>query len=188
HRHHPHRPPPPPDPPNHPTPPKPPHRCSWPSHRRHGVTATRRGFPPTVTSSERSVVLVLTSMVDTVLLSVLATKAVLPSGVIASATGVSPTGMSVGSLVRVFTSIVDTESLPTLATKAGLAVGGDRHPVRGYADGDVGGVLRAGLDVDCRHRADRPHPLHGVRPGDDAAHARVRDKGGLAVRSDRHPF
>jgi hypothetical protein len=48
----------------------------------------------------------------------LATKAVLPSGVIASPFGPLPTVMSVGFLVLVFTSIVDTEALCPLDTKA----------------------------------------------------------------------
>ena len=39
------------------------------------------------------------------------TKAVLPSGVTATATGIGPTVMSVGFLVLVFTSIVDTVPL-----------------------------------------------------------------------------
>src|SRR5512132_165867 len=57
-------------------------------------------------------VLVWTSIVDTVSLPRLATKTVLPSGVTASKAGSLPTVMSVGSLVLVFTSIVDTVSLP----------------------------------------------------------------------------
>jgi hypothetical protein len=56
-------------------------------------------------------VLVITSIVDTVP-PWLATKAVLPSGVTATPTGIGPTAMSVGSLVRVFKSIVDTVPAP----------------------------------------------------------------------------
>ena len=59
---------------------------------------------------------VATSIVDTVPLPLLATKAVLPSGVIATPAGSVPTVMSVGFLVRVATSIVDTEPESSLAT------------------------------------------------------------------------
>src|SRR5262249_58184261 len=65
-----------------------------------------------------SFVLVFTSMVDTESLRLLATKAVLPSGVTTTPTGNVPTVMSVGSLVLVFTSIVDTVPLGPLVTKA----------------------------------------------------------------------
>src|SRR5262245_14164202 len=80
-------------------------------HRRHGVTATPSASVPMV-MSVGFLVLVVTSMVDTVPLPLLTTKAVLPSGVIATAAGVVPTVMSVGFLVLVLTSIVDTVSLP----------------------------------------------------------------------------
>src|SRR5215216_6358141 len=65
-----------------------------------------------------SLVLVFTSIVDTVSPTRSPTKTVLPSGVNTIPSGGLPTGMSVGSLVLVLTSIVDTESLPVLATKA----------------------------------------------------------------------
>src|SRR5262249_47819154 len=62
-------------------------------------------------------------IVDTVPLALLATKAVLPSGVIATPNGPEPTAISVGSLVLVFTSMVDTVPLAALATKAVLPSG-----------------------------------------------------------------
>src|SRR5262245_36366993 len=62
-------------------------------------------------------ILDFTSIVDTVLLTRLATKAVLPSGVKATPRGAEPTGMSVGFFFRVFASIVDTELLALLVTK-----------------------------------------------------------------------
>ena len=94
-----------------------------PRHRRHGVTATLTGADPTV-MSVGSLVLVLTSMVDTVprgekgAAPRLVTKAVLPSGVTATAAGKEPTVMSSGCLIRVFTPIVDTVPLRMLVTNA----------------------------------------------------------------------
>src|SRR6266516_1436620 len=82
-----------------------------------------------------SFVLVFTSIADTVpILSgvgkvadengpKLATKAVLPSGVIATVIGPEPAGMSARSLVLVFTSIADTVLLPELVTKRVLPSG-----------------------------------------------------------------
>jgi hypothetical protein len=64
------------------------------------VIATPSGSVPTV-MSVGSLVLVWTSIVDTVEPRMLVTKAVLPSGVIASPTGNDPTVMSVGSFVLV---------------------------------------------------------------------------------------
>src|SRR5919106_357970 len=73
---------------------------------------------------------VFTSIVDTVPLPLLVTKAVLPSGATATPHGNEPTETSVGRLVRVLTSIVDTVLLAALVTKA---VG--RHRARpGTAD------------------------------------------------------
>ena len=63
-------------------------------------------------------VLVFTSIVDTVSASWLVTKVVLPSGVTVTPPGAGTAVMSVGCLVLVFTSIVDTESLEVLVTKA----------------------------------------------------------------------
>src|SRR5262249_9522861 len=63
-------------------------------------------------------VLVFTSIVDTELLDLFATKRVLPSGVTAIPAGPSPTFMSVGYFVLVITSIADTVPPPLLATKA----------------------------------------------------------------------
>src|SRR5262249_43682104 len=91
-------------------------------HRRHGVTATWTGDEPTM-MSVGSLVRVFTSIVDTVGLPKLATKAVLPSGVTATPAGKVPTGMSVGSLVLLVTSIVDTVPPPLLVTKAVLPSG-----------------------------------------------------------------
>jgi hypothetical protein len=62
--------------------------------------------------------LVFTSMVDTQSLRRLVTKAVLPSGVIATPPAPAPMVMSSGCFVLVFTSIVDTVPLPALVTKA----------------------------------------------------------------------
>src|SRR5262249_38684118 len=70
-----------------------------------------------------SSVRVFTSIVDTEPLSLLTTKAVLPSGVIATPMGNAPTAMSLGSFVPVFTSIVDTVSLALLVTNAVLPSG-----------------------------------------------------------------
>src|SRR6516164_1482629 len=70
-------------------------------------------------------VLVFTSIVDTVPLTLLVTNAVLPSGVIATPPAPEPTGMSTGFLVLVLTSMVDTVPLAPLATKAV-----DRHRPR----------------------------------------------------------
>ena len=70
-------------------------------------------------------VLVFTSIDETVSLFLRATKRVLPFGVIACPAGNGPTGMSVGFLALVFTSIVDTVPLPALVTKAV-----DRHSLR----------------------------------------------------------
>ena len=72
--------------------------------------------------------LVFTSIVDTVPLP-LGTKAVLPSGVTATAAGVGPTVMSVGFLVLSVTSIVDTVPLP-----GPRSLGDDPHGLD--ADGD----------------------------------------------------
>src|SRR5262245_47327081 len=68
-------------------------------------------------------VLVLISIVETEPLVLLVTKAVLPSGVIASRIGPVPTAMSVGLLVLVFTSMVDTVPLAALVTNAVLPSG-----------------------------------------------------------------
>ena len=74
--------------------------------------------------------LVFTSIVETVPRLVLVTKAVLPSGVIASPNGSVLTRMSERCLVLVFTSIVDTVALMALVTKTVA-----RHPLRaGTAD------------------------------------------------------
>ena len=67
-------------------------------------------------------VLVFTSIVDTVPLPRLVTKAVLPSGVTATPTGRADGDVG-GVLVLVFTSIVDTVPLPLLVTKAVLPSG-----------------------------------------------------------------
>src|SRR5215208_4261601 len=97
--------------------------CSYPKrrsprvvgarHRRHGVTATPTEPLPTGMSFG-FLVLVFTSIVDTVSLPWLATIAVFPSGVTATPVGALPTGMSTGSLVLVFTSMVETLSLSWL--------------------------------------------------------------------------
>jgi hypothetical protein len=63
-------------------------------------------------------VLVFTSIVDTVPLSLLVTKTVLPFGVTATPPGTEPTAMSSGCLVLVLTSIVDTVPLVPVVTKA----------------------------------------------------------------------
>src|SRR5262249_29800106 len=76
-----------------------------------GVIATPLGKFPTGMSAG-FLVLVLTSMVDTLPLALLVTTAVLPSCVIASPNGPVPAGMSAGLLVLVFTSMVDTVPLP----------------------------------------------------------------------------
>src|SRR5947207_5703500 len=88
-----------------------------------------------------SFVLVFTSIADTVpILSgvgkvadengpKLATKAVLPSGVIATVKGPEPTGMSAGYLVLVFTLNADTVPLPLLTTKAVLPSGVIAPPI-----------------------------------------------------------
>jgi hypothetical protein len=83
--------------------------------------------------------LVFTSIVDTEVGPVAGatkglawvTKAVLPSGVIATANGFGPTGMSVGCLVLVFTSIVDIVSPLLLGTKRVLLSGVNPAPVGG---------------------------------------------------------
>src|SRR5262249_61199394 len=62
-------------------------------HRRHGVTASTNGFEPTV-MSVGSLVRVATSIVDTVSLPLLATKAVLPRGENARVAGDETTGRS----------------------------------------------------------------------------------------------
>src|SRR5262245_12863263 len=80
------------------------------------------GCVPTV-MSVGSLVLVFKSIVDTVPLLRLVTKAVLPSGVTATSFGFTPTGMSVGFLVLVFRSIVDTVLPALLATTAVLPSG-----------------------------------------------------------------
>jgi hypothetical protein len=68
------------------------------------------GPVPTV-MSEGCLVLVFTSIVETLSLVWLATKAVLPSGVTATPPGLAPTVMSAGFVVLVFTSMVDTVPL-----------------------------------------------------------------------------
>src|SRR5262245_8348283 len=87
-----------------------------------GVIATPFGLPPTGMSLG-FLVLVLTSIVDTVPLSLLVTNAVLPFGVIATQNARDPTAMSVGSVVFVFTSIVETVPRALLVTKAVLPSG-----------------------------------------------------------------
>src|SRR5262245_35604985 len=69
------------------------------------------------------VVIVFTEVVGSVTGLELVTRAVLPSGVIATPFGFAPTAMSVGCLVLVFTSIVDTVPLRLLVTKAVLPPG-----------------------------------------------------------------
>src|SRR5919106_1285524 len=97
-------------------------------HLRHGVTATPIGNEPTV-MSVGSLVLVFTSIVDTVPLPLLVTKAVLPLGVTATPKGNEPTVTSAGCLVLVFTSIVDT--VPSReVTKAVLPSGVTAAPPR----------------------------------------------------------
>jgi hypothetical protein len=86
------------------------------------VTVTPAGAKPTGMSSE-CLVLVFTSIVETVALSPLATMAVLPSGVTATPVGYLPTSMSSGCSVLAFTSIVDTVPLYTLVTSAVLPSG-----------------------------------------------------------------
>src|SRR5918995_877045 len=118
---------------------------------------------------------VFTSIVDTVPLPLLVTKAVLPFGVTSTANGREPTVMSVGLFVLVCTSIVDTESPPetgppaNIGDKDGLAVRRHRQPrqdeVGVRADGDVGRVLGPGLHVNRRH----------------CAALSVTDKDGLAI-------
>src|SRR5262245_44581677 len=86
-------------------------------HRRQGAIVTPKGFEPTVMSSG-FLLPVFTSIVDTEVGPVAGTmnglawvtKAVLPSGVIATPNGIGPTGMPSGFLVLVFTSIFDTVS------------------------------------------------------------------------------
>src|SRR5262245_2513792 len=68
-------------------------------------------------------VLVSTLRVGTVALWSSTTKAVLPSGVIATQSALAPARMSAGSLLCVFTSIVDTVPLTLLTTKAVLPFG-----------------------------------------------------------------
>jgi hypothetical protein len=70
------------------------------------------------TNELRCLVRDFTLIVDSVPLSTLATKAVLPSGVSATPDGAEPTGMSSGCLVRDFTSIVDIIPWRLLTTKA----------------------------------------------------------------------
>jgi hypothetical protein len=82
-------------------------------HRRHGVTATPTGKLPTA-MSVGCLVLVLTSIVDTVPLPTLATKAVLPAGVTATPTGNVPTGMSVGCDLVAGSGIEFTDPVDTL--------------------------------------------------------------------------
>src|SRR5262249_27402609 len=79
-----------------------------------GVTATSNGSVPTAMSVP-TLVRVATSMVDTVLSSAFATKAVLPSGVIAMPLGFVPTAILDGFKVSVATSIVATAFKLTLA-------------------------------------------------------------------------
>src|SRR5512132_1640954 len=64
-----------------------------------------------------SLVLVFTSITDTVPRSLSVTKRVLPSGVSTDTLGFEPTVMS-GSVVLVLTSITDTVPLPKFGTKA----------------------------------------------------------------------
>src|SRR5262249_62074106 len=95
-----------------------------------GVTATLSGSVPTVMSAG-FLVLVFTSIVDTELplgegvapKLELVTKAVLPSGAIATPFGLVPSGMSAGFLLLVLTLIVDTVPLPLLVTNAALPSG-----------------------------------------------------------------
>ena len=159
-------------------------------------------------------VLVFTSIVDTVPLLLLVTKAVLPSGVIATSNGPEPTAMSVGCLVLVFTSIVDTVPLTPLVTKAVLPSGVTATP-----NGPEPTVMSVGcLVLVFTSIVDTvPLPLlvtKAVLPsGVTATPTRLRadgdvggmlgpglhidrrhraadgvgDEGGLAVRRDRHP-
>src|SRR5262245_17874812 len=79
--------------------------------------ATSYGVEPTGISAG-FLVLVFTSIVDSVPSLVLVTKAFLPSGVNSTRFGPEPTGISVGFLVLVFTSIVDTVPSLVLVTNA----------------------------------------------------------------------
>src|SRR5262249_15475625 len=93
--------------------------------------------------SVRSLVRVLTSIVDTELPPLLATKTVFPSRVIACGSGLGPTGISMGFLVRVFTSIVETVSPTRLPTKAVLPSGVNTIPSGGAPTGmSVGFLVR----------------------------------------------
>ena len=125
-------------------------------------------------------VLVFTSIVDTVPLSLLATKAVLPSGVTATEPGRPPTAMSVGSLVLVFTSIVDTVPLSGFVTKTVCSprpCRHRRHPVRDHT----------------HQRARQPEHQHSKRPPEPQhrcpclAIASARVAPSPATRRDRHP-
>jgi len=92
------------------------------------VIATPIGDEPTV-MSVGCLVPVFTSIVDTVPLFLLVTKAVLPFGVTAAPAASGPTVMSVGSLILVFHVDRRHRAAP-LGDESGLAARRDRHPPR----------------------------------------------------------
>src|SRR4029450_13912668 len=96
---------------------------------------------------------VFTSIVDTVPLPKVVTKAVLPSGVTATPLGFVPTVMSSGCLVLVFMSIVDTVSLWVLPTRAVLPPRASAIPPGDEPTVMFGGVLSPLPHVDRGHRA-----------------------------------
>jgi hypothetical protein len=117
-------------------------------------------------------VLVFTSIVDTVPLAALVTKAVLPSGVTATRSGMEPTVMSVERLVLVFTSIVDTVPLGALVTKAVA-----RHPLRAGTPDTPPGTISAPANPSTttprahrKHRIAAPASLSSVAPATTTAY------------------
>src|SRR5262249_33452330 len=133
-----------------------------------GVRATVVGAGATAMSSG-SLVLVFTSIVDTVLLTRFWTKAALPSGVTTRWSGVGPAGGG-GKVSGVLGRGLDVDrrqgAAALVGDEGGLTVRRQRESVWASADRDVGRVLHPGLHVDGRHRLA----------------AGVDDEGSLAVR------
>src|SRR5262249_20174897 len=123
-----------------------------------GVRAKSKGARPTGMSAG-FLILVFESMVDTVSLLVLpwATKAVLPSGVSATVIGAGLTAMSSGSLCFRLLRALNGDAVITveqliLDACPSPAPWRDGQLEGSGTDGDVVGVLRAGLHVDGRYR------------------------------------
>src|SRR5262245_13130284 len=118
-----------------------------------------------------SLVLVFTSIDDTVPLSLSVTKRVLPSGVTTDTLGFEPTAMS-GSLVLVPTSITDTVPPSQFGTKAVARHGAGA----GIADAPTGNMPTSAPD----HPSTKNRRTHRIPASCPESH-QLRSAGGVRV-------